>query len=312
MSHDVATSLFGLAQPDLPDLLLLYRSGLFDHQWFVSQNLDLIRAGVDPLTHYHRWGWTEGRWPNPYFDPAWYLARYRDVRDAGLDPLLHYASCGEAEGRQPIGHFDPCWYRARHRVPPGQLSLAHFLQHRHAGAVSPLPEFDAEFYCRHSPDVAAAGMDPFEHYLVQGASEGRKPVAHVQHRSLPRPPPGRPNQHQPAAARPLPPQRPPSARRWPGRPRGQHGHSGGGAPLHPPRPAVRAGPRADAGCCRRAPPCWPSTCRSSTPSPQTTRGGAQASRSGPTPPARCRGSPGTTSRASRATWATTAWMAPPL
>jgi hypothetical protein len=35
--------------------------------------------------------------------------------------------------------------------------------------------FDAEFYLRKYPDVAAAGGDPFRHYLGYGASEGRKP-----------------------------------------------------------------------------------------------------------------------------------------
>jgi hypothetical protein len=35
--------------------------------------------------------------------------------------------------------------------------------------------FDAEFYLRKYADVAAAGGDPFRHYLEYGASEGRKP-----------------------------------------------------------------------------------------------------------------------------------------
>jgi hypothetical protein len=35
--------------------------------------------------------------------------------------------------------------------------------------------FDAEFYLRKYPDVAAAGVDPFLHYLEFGATEGRKP-----------------------------------------------------------------------------------------------------------------------------------------
>lgn len=34
---------------------------------------------------------------------------------------------------------------------------------------------DAEFYLRANPDVAAARMDPVEHYLKYGAAEGRQP-----------------------------------------------------------------------------------------------------------------------------------------
>jgi len=41
--------------------------------------------------------------------------------------------------------------------------------------------FDAEFYLRQYPDVAAAGGDPFRHYLEYGASEGRKPHPLFEH-----------------------------------------------------------------------------------------------------------------------------------
>jgi len=34
---------------------------------------------------------------------------------------------------------------------------------------------DAEFYLRANPDVAAARMDPFKHYVKYGAGEGRQP-----------------------------------------------------------------------------------------------------------------------------------------
>jgi len=161
---------------DAGDLLILQRSGLFSVKWFLERNPDLVAAGVDPLAHYFRYGWREGRWPNAYFDPAWYLSRSRDVRELGLEPLLHYVEHGEAEGRQPVAWFDPEWYRAAFAVPAVQLSLAHFLIHRCGGMVSPIPEFDVSYYIDRSPDVRAAKMDPFEHYLLQGAKEGREPA----------------------------------------------------------------------------------------------------------------------------------------
>jgi hypothetical protein len=37
--------------------------------------------------------------------------------------------------------------------------------------------FDSAFYLERYPDVAAAGMHPFAHYLLNGAAEGRKPNA---------------------------------------------------------------------------------------------------------------------------------------
>ncbi len=163
------------AELDGAELALLRRTGLFDAAWFAERNPDL--AGLDALAHFHRFGWREGRWPNAYFDPAWYCGRYLDVRDGGADPLLHYALYGEAEGRRPVEYFDPTWYRARHGLPPGSSCLAHFLVRRRLGAVSPVPEFDAAEYLRLYPDVRAAGMDPFEHYLLRGAAEDRRPSA---------------------------------------------------------------------------------------------------------------------------------------
>jgi hypothetical protein len=35
--------------------------------------------------------------------------------------------------------------------------------------------FDAAFYLRTNPDVAAAGVDPLRHYLIHGAREQRQP-----------------------------------------------------------------------------------------------------------------------------------------
>lgn len=42
-----------------------------------------------------------------------------------------------------------------------------------AVTVPPQPEFDAEFYRTIYPDIAAAGVDPHDHYVKHGQSEGR-------------------------------------------------------------------------------------------------------------------------------------------
>ena len=154
--------------------MLLQKSGLFDGGWMGVRNPDLPSDTHGALIHWHRHGWRENRWPNPYFDPAYYRSQLPG-RDADGDPLLHYIEQGEAAGRRPIPFFDPAWYRARYDVPPGQLCLAHFLERRFSGDFSPIPEFDSQFYLRANPDVAAAGMDPLEHYLVQGFREDRLP-----------------------------------------------------------------------------------------------------------------------------------------
>jgi len=56
-------------------------------------------AHIDPLSHYERQGWLEGRDPSAQFSTHKHLAAYSDVKNAGIDPLLHYVANGQAEGR---------------------------------------------------------------------------------------------------------------------------------------------------------------------------------------------------------------------
>ena len=147
---------------------------LFDENYYRTTYPDVVEARIDPLEHFFFYGYLEGRRPNPTFDPAWYLQTYADVRSAEKQPLLHYVLFGEREGRRPSAYFDPVWYRENYDVPEDQNALAHYLKHRH-GPFSPIPEFDAKYYLETNKDVAAAKIDPFEHYIYHGYREGRNP-----------------------------------------------------------------------------------------------------------------------------------------
>ena len=65
--------------------------------------------------------------------------------------------------------------RLQGALPPGTPALAHYLLHRQSGTVSPVVWFDVRWYLAENPDVAAAGVDPYEHYLAYGAAEARTP-----------------------------------------------------------------------------------------------------------------------------------------
>ena len=167
----------GLADAQDEALAPLRRSGLFDAAFYAQHDPSVLLRGEDALRHWSDRGWRAGWRPNFYFDTGWYLAANEDVRVAGVDPLLHYAIRGEREGRRPCLIFDPAWYASHHAVDGSELALAHFLRHRRAGAVRGLALFDPRFYLDEYPDIAASGMDPLEHYLVQGFREGRRPFA---------------------------------------------------------------------------------------------------------------------------------------
>lgn len=72
----------------------------------------------------------------PAFDPDFYRAIYTDL-PADMTPLWHYRMAGWREGRDPA------------------------------------PWFSVDGYLRAHPDLAAAGIEPFSHFLRHGRHEGR-------------------------------------------------------------------------------------------------------------------------------------------
>ena len=97
----------------LEEFVTIAASGVLDVAWYRRVHPDVADAGMDPLEHFIRFGWHEGRDPSPTFSVRYYLDRYDDVRATGTNPLLHYLRDGWREGRQPAPGFDPHQYLAR-------------------------------------------------------------------------------------------------------------------------------------------------------------------------------------------------------
>jgi hypothetical protein len=162
-----------------------------------------LPAASDPLSDYARAGWREGRDPAPWFSVRRYLEANGDVAGSGAEPLHHYLTVGRYEGREvyPSEHAS-AWFAAQRAggeagnwsfetlaapVPvsapaPAAEPIA-VLADAPAPAVSPLDErefvaaeFDAAYYAGVHPDVAEAGTDPLEHFLLTGWREGRDPA----------------------------------------------------------------------------------------------------------------------------------------
>lgn len=143
-------------------------SGTFSPSEYLKANSDVAASGMDALTHYATYGYNEGRSVdtaghrvNQGFDANAYLAGNQDVAKAGLDPLEHYVQYGAAEGRSlPTGS-----------TAPYQFSGANVSQGAGNGSFS--GTFDGAAYLKQNGDVAAAGMNPLDHYLRYGFAEGR-------------------------------------------------------------------------------------------------------------------------------------------
>ncbi len=118
------------------------------------------------------------------FDARWYLAQYPDVAASKIDPYAHYAANGKKEGRLPRAPRVPkpvvdaapragWWERLTSRKDGG--GYADGGGSVGEGATAAHDEaFDAEFYLLQYPDIASAGVDPYEHYISHGKAEGRQ------------------------------------------------------------------------------------------------------------------------------------------
>lgn len=73
--------------------------------------------------------------------------------------------------------FDADWYLRRYPdvAASGVDPFRHYVKYGAAEGRDPSPLFAAAWYLARWPDVAAAGMDPLTHYLRYGGPEGRNP-----------------------------------------------------------------------------------------------------------------------------------------
>ena len=72
------------------DYNLIKKSDLFDNKYYLSQNEDVDRANIDPIKHYLKFGWKEGRNPSAKFDGNAYLNRKPYLKANNTCPLVHY------------------------------------------------------------------------------------------------------------------------------------------------------------------------------------------------------------------------------
>ncbi|WP_197497452.1 glycosyltransferase 61 family protein [Cupriavidus sp. D384] len=185
-------------------------SALFSTKEYLAHNPDVAAAGINPLEHFVHSGAHEGRrWFDPeatkllaaaraaldedpgncfaqqiiahrlgrFVDERYYRIRYgREIGSA----LEHYLEHGGNYEVSPHPLFDARYYRevtGIDQLPAGVTWLEHFLSVDPAERHAPSRLFDQTDYLAMSPDVEAAGVDPFEHFVSWGDHEGRLPLS---------------------------------------------------------------------------------------------------------------------------------------
>ncbi len=86
-------------KPLHPDQVIAARA--FDRAFYLKANPDVAASDQDPLEHFLRFGWLEGRDPTAEFSVRAYLEAYPDVADSGVNPFVHYLTNGRPRIRAP-------------------------------------------------------------------------------------------------------------------------------------------------------------------------------------------------------------------
>lgn len=186
-----------MAVTALDDEVYRVVSTAVDAAFYRTAYPDVDRPDLDPVRHYLSAGWREGRDPAPWFSSSAYLDANDDVRRARVEPLFHYLRHGRYEGRDvfpsdraragrtpvQVAETPPDW--SIETVVAAAKPVEAHPQPAPAPDEEPGPrawerellagEFDADFYLAAHPDIAAAGMDPLDHFLITGWREGRDP-----------------------------------------------------------------------------------------------------------------------------------------
>ena len=161
---------------ELPWEVLTIRQGL-DRDYYAGQ---LREAGIDPkgadlALHYWREGAAMGLDPSPDFSTSHYVSAHEDVVAAGINPFVHYLEEGRKEGRSTKGQVAPVERPnvEEEPLPPVEAASRKSAKNDHRDLIA--TAFDASYYLAANPDVAAAKVDPLDHFMSNGWREGRNP-----------------------------------------------------------------------------------------------------------------------------------------
>jgi len=149
---------------------------IFDPQYYLETNPDLIGSGNDPYVHYVLKGAAELRNPGPLLNASFY-ASIADCDEASQNPLNHFVSQGWRRELAPHPLFDTAFYLENNTdvKASGVNPLAHFITDGWRQSRDPHPLFDVSFYLEQSPAAADSCINALIHFIQQGAKERLQP-----------------------------------------------------------------------------------------------------------------------------------------
>lgn len=147
---------------------------LLDTEWYERTYPDVLLSGFDASTHFARFGFFEGRNPNPLFEADWY--RHEHGLPSHANCLQHYLIEGFRAGHNPSVYLDSEWYRSKVReLAPDVTPLEHYWIEGWRRLIDPHPLFDSVWYLEQKPEGLRVDQRPVVHFLIDGGREGLSP-----------------------------------------------------------------------------------------------------------------------------------------
>ena len=80
---------------------IIKKSGLFDPEYYLRTYADVRKADIDPLKHFCKRGWKEGRNPSATFQLKQYIMQHPELQNSEMNPLIHYINAQEGGDSLP-------------------------------------------------------------------------------------------------------------------------------------------------------------------------------------------------------------------
>jgi len=166
------------------------KSGLFDEKYYLETYEDVRKADIDPIKHYIKNGWKEGRNPSERFDTNDYVQQNNISLNSKYSPLFHQikslsnkqkATTSEYNIIKKSNLFDEIYYLQTYPdVKNANIeAVKHFMEFGWKEGRNPSNRFDTTFYLERYKDIKEANINPLIHYIKYGKKENRMPIQKI-------------------------------------------------------------------------------------------------------------------------------------
>lgn len=161
------------------------KSGLFDEKYYLETYEDVRKADINPIKHYIKNGWKEGRNPSENFNTNDYIQQNNISLNSKYSPLFHQikslsnkqkATLSEYNIIKRSGLFDEKYYLQTYEdVKNANIdAIKHFMEFGWKERRNPSERFNTNFYLETYQDIKEANINPLIHYIEYGKKEKRR------------------------------------------------------------------------------------------------------------------------------------------